>query len=392
MEETYKKGDLIAKMGEPSDYMLVILKGQADVLTRSGQQVCRLQAGATIGEVCALGLMDTSTANVRAASKSCGILKVSAGALQRAFERQPDNKAKETFGKICERRQNQGNHCLPMSLLQGVSIKVDDISACVISMQAQMIPLEAGEYWEPLPADDLSGKHIGIFAKGSATLEISKFEYNITRLKECSMFPEDLLHKRGVRVKALSACVGYRIRMTDFDLATRCIQGLPSHGPEWLTRFHMLEAATYADLVRRLDSADGVTAGVAPHPNDPEIHKWRARKKATIDRAKVMRSERLDLPSAIDPRGGPQEDVSFETSSALSGRTTKSTERSSATAPRTAPRPESGTSSLLSASAPCLLQPMRLRKAKPKLKLPRLAGTTSNTALQLGDETVVTNY
>jgi CRP-like cAMP-binding protein len=364
MEEKYKRGEMITKMGEPSDYMVVVLNGQADVLTRSGDRVWTLERGAAFGEICSLGLMSTNTANIRAACR-CGVLKVSSKALQRAFSRQQDNTARDCFERICERRRNQGKNAIPLALLPSVNVPVDDLCARVISMQAELISLEAGEYWDPLPGDDLSGVHLGIFVKGDATLELTQSGHPITLLKEGSLLPEDLLHKRGARVHARSKCAGYRIRMYDFHLATKCVPGRR----EWLTRFHMLQMETNADLTRRLNAADGVTVGLAPHACDPEIHKWRTRKDDTIVRSRRMRSERLDLPGMSDPHSASTADFSsFETGSSMSGYATARSDASMRSGVRS------------SASAPSLLKPIKYREKK--FRLPRLPTNEGRTVSQ----------
>mmetsp|Transcript_51597 Transcript_51597/g.95490 ORF Transcript_51597/g.95490 Transcript_51597/m.95490 type:complete len:391 (-) Transcript_51597:180-1352(-) len=61
----YSAGDLLLHQGEPSTWMGIVLRGILDVI-EAGKRVAEVRPGGTFGDISLLGLLDTSTATVRA--------------------------------------------------------------------------------------------------------------------------------------------------------------------------------------------------------------------------------------------------------------------------------------------------------------------------------------
>eukprot|EP00929_Paragymnodinium_shiwhaense_P112536 TRINITY_DN80794_c0_g1_i1.p1 TRINITY_DN80794_c0_g1~~TRINITY_DN80794_c0_g1_i1.p1 ORF type:complete len:1603 (+),score=440.27 TRINITY_DN80794_c0_g1_i1:181-4989(+) len=292
-EKCYEEGDMIACLGEEADAMLLLLEGEAQVLTKAGHLAGFLTAGAAFAEVAALGLFETMTADIVAASR-CRVLKVTATALRQALSREENAVAREAFDRLIESRRLQVERGMPLAAL-GINVPPDDLCARVIALQAEFIPLEKDQYWNPISNEDPCGPHLGIFVKGDAMLELDDpvKPRDIVKIAEGSLVQEGIMAARGTRIRALSRCEGYRIKVVDFQLA---ISSCPEAQKKWLHRFELLEREAREAIVTRLNSVRGATTGLLPHPCDGELHKYRGRRQRAISRAQRMKQEVFDLP------------------------------------------------------------------------------------------------
>eukprot|EP00928_Gymnodinium_smaydae_P023794 TRINITY_DN19491_c0_g2_i1.p1 TRINITY_DN19491_c0_g2~~TRINITY_DN19491_c0_g2_i1.p1 ORF type:complete len:1544 (-),score=322.90 TRINITY_DN19491_c0_g2_i1:163-4794(-) len=294
-EKVFRRGETLVEAGAAWDAMLIVLKGEAKVLAKSGEEVGQLKAGAGFFEANALGLIDVSTATIVASTK-LHVLHVTAWTLRRAMHLAEHAVERAALEGLVEKRLEQADALKPLSIL-AIKVPEGDRTAHIIALQAEEIALDEGEYWDPLPANDPSGQRIGMCVEGRAVFQAVNGNRPIAaRLNVGMVFTEGLIHKWGVNVRAVTRCVCYRIKTMDYALAV----ATGDVGRAWGTSFQMRQKDCYNKLIDRLHAVHGVTVGLGPHPCDPEIHKWRGRRDRCIARSlrtRVARGNLPDLPS-----------------------------------------------------------------------------------------------
>lgn len=305
IEMKYQAGDIIASKASHADSMLIVLEGQAQAETQNGEPLGVYRTGSSLGEMAALGLLESRPAAIRA-STACKVLVVKGRALQRALSLPERTEAERlAFEGLLAGRREQVAHGLPMSALP-INIKEDDLCAKAIAIQAEEILIQPGECWMPLSDRTPWGAAFTILTEGQGLLELASENPRLRRLGGVDSSPavpvlalaagslilEGMVAAYGCRVRALTATKAYRVRYIDFDVAVH----LESCSTEWLARFRMLESDMAQQLTHRSSSARGVVDALMEHPCDNEIHDLRDRKKKAVSLARKakMKTDRLD--------------------------------------------------------------------------------------------------
>eukprot|EP00913_Durusdinium_trenchii_P002863 g2651.t1 len=103
----HRGGQVVCTAGNGADSMIIFLKGEADVYTKSGDLIGRLYDGAVIGEVAVLGLFPWRTATIRATGNSDAVL-ITANLISRILQGEDAAVARQRFDQLCQDRRNQG--------------------------------------------------------------------------------------------------------------------------------------------------------------------------------------------------------------------------------------------------------------------------------------------
>lgn len=304
-EMKYQAGDIIASKASHADSMLIVLEGQAQAETQNGEPLGVYRTGSSLGEMAALGLLESRPATIRASTAS-KVLVVKWRALERALSL-PDRTEAErlSFEGLLAGRREQVARGLPMSALP-INIKEDDLCAKAIAIQAEEILIQPGECWMPLSDRTPWGASFTILTEGQGVLELASENQRLRRLGGVDSSPavpvlalatgslilEGMVAAYGCRVRALTATKAYRVRYIDFDIAVH----LESCSSEWLARFRMLESNMAQQLTHRGSSARGVVDAFMENPCDDEIHDLRDRKKKAVSLARKakMKTDRMD--------------------------------------------------------------------------------------------------
>merc|ERR1719433_2081417 len=104
--------------------------------------------------------------------------------------------------------------------------------------------MNKGDIWAPLRADHRNGQRIGMCVSGRACYVSTLMHRPVaSNLFAGQVFLEGLIQAWNVEVKALSTCVGYRVKELDFQLAI-IATGESRKGTReesWYTRFQLLQ-------------------------------------------------------------------------------------------------------------------------------------------------------
>lgn len=289
-EVTFAAGDTIATTGEASDSMLLLVEGEAELESKVGEPIGRLRRRGAIGEAEALGLFGQRTVSMRAGT-DCRILPVTREAIQDALAGEHGELVREGFGALTESRAAQVEDGRPLCGLCS-SARVQDPSVKAVALQAERMPLEAGELWEPLPDSDPCGPRIGIFLGGRAVIEIAATGQEVLPVTSGMVVCEGLLVEFGARIKATSSdCEAYRVKVFDLIAASK----LSEKAPDWFYQFRVAERDSSKKLRARLTNARGVTEGKKSHPTDSCIQEYAERRKESIQRAQDNRREKNEI-------------------------------------------------------------------------------------------------
>merc|ERR1719446_181838 len=82
-----------------------------------------------------------------------------------------------------------------------------------------------------------------------------------------------------------SPCEVYQIYLNDFKIAISTV----SATTPWIWRFKVVEKEARREMTERLENMHGLIEGLAPHPNDDEIHYWNGQRNECIRLAKKRR-------------------------------------------------------------------------------------------------------
>jgi len=290
VESTYDEGFQIAMAGEAARAMVVVVEGAVDLFSRSGSRVGRLTAGGTFGEVEALGVFDVSMVTACAATP-CRVVELTKDGLRRALAGPSGADLREGFRQLIAGKHEQLSNGMPLCGLK-IGAKPGDASLKTVSLQADRVPLEKREVWEPIPDSDPCGPRIGIFVSGRGVIELSSSgrDIEVMSVSPGTVLCEGLLADFKARVRATSAdCEVYRVRLSDL-LAASSFDMKP---PDWFLQFRLLEKETTKSMRTRLTSARGLAENRKAHPCDPCINDWNKRRQESVKRAQDLRADRL---------------------------------------------------------------------------------------------------
>jgi CRP-like cAMP-binding protein len=309
-ETPFAPGQCITILGEPLKAMLVILEGTAEMLSKAGVRMGCLSAGSAFGEVAALGLFSSCMAVLRALTP-CKVLLVTEEALRGALARCAEGgEMTERFRSLVVSRHEQVARGVPMSALS-IAASPDDVSVRAISLLSELICLEPGDVWEPVPDFDPCGPCFGVLVQGRATVEMSNDHHQVITLYQGSLFLEGLAAEFGARVRADTRCEAYRVRRSDFMM---CVTSNPA-AQDWVWRFKLEERNVRSALRLRLENAKGLLEGGVPHLKDREIQAWNLKKRQNTSKAKWIQKERSEpilpmlaktQPASFRTAGGPR--------------------------------------------------------------------------------------
>jgi len=290
-EATFAPGDVIVGAGAAAQAMFVVLEGSVDLETRTGAPVGRLGVGGALGDTEALGLFNTCVVTARAAAH-CRLLRVTREAVQQALLGPHGKDMRAGFKRLVESRREQVHSGRPLCGLK-IGASPDDVTVKTVALQAERVPLESGELWEPVPDDDPCGPRVGVFLAGRAVVELKSGREVMPITAGCILL-EGVLSEFGARVRAVSSdCEAYRVRL--FDLLAASKYG--DKVPDWFYQFRLLENDTTKHLRSKLVNTRGLVNNKSTHLCDPCIRDWAARRKESVRRAEMMRAEKASVLS-----------------------------------------------------------------------------------------------
>lgn len=213
-------------------------------------------------------------------------MEVPASALRRALGLELAQPVRQAFEHLVACRHLQVEHGMPLQILD-IGAPRDDICARAIALQAELICLDEGELWFPLPDDDPCGRHFVVIGRGRGALKIAVPQLRIGQvsvmpIENGTLLLEGLVAKYGAHIQAATACELYRVRESDYLASVSIVPSLK----EWPSRYQMLEARTQQLITSRGNAARGIISGLMPHPNDEEIQNWGDRRQKAIRNAR----------------------------------------------------------------------------------------------------------
>ncbi|CAK0800223.1 unnamed protein product [Prorocentrum cordatum] len=179
--ERIPAGQNIVEAGQPADFMILLLRGDAEVLSKSSLVVGSICGGAMIGEACMLGLLAFRTATVRAAT-ACHVVAVPSSVVQDVLGSPGFDGAREAFDSLRESRGaqvaragRQGEigsvyqFCRSLVLSSGSHHELADQVAAGLPMAA--LPVVLGDGWTSearsfATAVALQAEHVHVPASG----------------------------------------------------------------------------------------------------------------------------------------------------------------------------------------------------------------------------------
>jgi len=358
VEKSYPAGAVITSVGDPTESMLIVLRGSADVLGKSGEKVGELIEGSSFGEVAALGLFASRMATLRAATY-CRVLAVPETALRNALESAGGESMAECFRVLISSRHEQVEHGLPICAMN-IGAHADDVSVRVIALLSECLHLEPGDVWSPIPDSDPCGPCFGVLVRGRASVVMSSDHNTIVMpFLPGSILPEGLAASQHSCVRADTICEAYRVRRSEFMMA---VKSDPTSG-DWIWRFRLKEKGAMEQFRMRLGNVKGLIEGGAPHERDQEIQAWKAHKRHCASRARQLRRDKANPGSAkLPPVQQPLPATAsgrFFSGFARQGSSPRQTPTAAARTPTEGPAAHD-----------------RGQKAHSKLQLPRLAAGT----------------
>lgn len=294
-EVSYRSGQIIARVGNQLESMLVMLKGTASIESRSGECIGRMMAGSAFGEVNALGLFDHCMATLHATS-DCRVLMLPEHAVREALTSSgcKEEGIGDGYQTLIDSRHEQVREGFPITAL-GIGASQDDVRVRAIALLAERFDLQPGETLTPISDDDPCGPYYAFVVQGRATVEIGHERHIVYTLVTGSLFVESLAAHYGAIIRAESACEVCRVRQSDFLMV---VGASTSAANDWIWRFKVTEKVAFEKLHKRLQSIQGLLNLTAPNAKDEEIHAWKVRKEESIVRAKRRKD---DQEAALPP-------------------------------------------------------------------------------------------
>eukprot|EP00928_Gymnodinium_smaydae_P088458 TRINITY_DN72542_c0_g1_i1.p1 TRINITY_DN72542_c0_g1~~TRINITY_DN72542_c0_g1_i1.p1 ORF type:complete len:437 (+),score=75.20 TRINITY_DN72542_c0_g1_i1:183-1493(+) len=292
-EKSHAPGERIVTVGDETAAMIVLLSGTVDLEAKTGDRVGQLARGGSCGEVAALGLFPASMGTLRATSL-CRTMAVTEAALRKVLDQPGREDMALGLRKLVETRHEQVREGLPLTALEDVGARAEDVSVRAISLCAERIHLGAGEVWLPVADGDPSGPCVSVLVRGRGAVEMSADRIVATQLFPGALILEGLLAGCNARFRAETECEAYRIRKNDFHLAVAS-----ANSPEWVWRFKLREKDSGDHLRMRLGSICGLLESGAPSERDQEIQAFVAHRRYCVNRAWKRRHGEPEEPRAL---------------------------------------------------------------------------------------------
>lgn len=288
----FSKDDVIAEAGTPADSMVAILSGTAEVETKNGMKIGTLKGGTTFGDEAAIEIFSMRTCTVRARD-ACTVLMLPSGEIQRVLETPEAENTRLEVQRLRTSRVHQGSLGLPISALP-LGVAAADACARAVAMQARRSICPAGSSWHPMPDKSPHGPHFAVLVSGRGYLlvEGSTDSRPVMQLCAGSLVPEGLLSKHCAYVRSITTCDFYSVRKSDFMAA---VDSIPA-GQSWYPSFRLHENQIRQQMVGRLQSANGATLALQPHPHSSDLFDWKKRRTACIELAAEFRKDMKELP------------------------------------------------------------------------------------------------
>lgn len=254
VKTTYAAGKTICVVGDRADSMILLLEGEAEIVSKHGNVVGRLFSGASIGEVGLLGLFCWRTATIRAVIRTTAVI-IEASEMKKTMKNSPGGS--QAIAKLEEERRSQVSRGVPMTSLPLAECTVEDIAVRAIALHADRILLAPNQPWTVPPDSAMSGPHYWIFVRGRASLVMGPGEHPVNpiftfRPGAGGLCPEQLCVEMEARIHAATPLEAFRISRNDLLLAARSVP------TRWLKRFEKMEKDISKHLEAKLVSAKAV--------------------------------------------------------------------------------------------------------------------------------------
>lgn len=247
LQATYTCGQVVCTAGNGADSMIIFLKGEADVYTKSGDLIGRLYDGAVIGEVAVLGLFPWRTATIRATGNSDAVL-ITANLISRILQGEDAAVARQRFDQLCQDRRNQVEAGMPMCILP-FSVSVKDVVARAVALHAIRYNFNTGDVFVPKSLSQ--GPHYWVLVSGSLNLLMGS--RHIMLFSSGSILPEHIAYEYGAAMHAATSCEAYRVSFYDLLLATSVVRA------KWYKHFEKLIEEVEAKVRLKLSGARSIS-------------------------------------------------------------------------------------------------------------------------------------
>jgi CRP-like cAMP-binding protein len=248
----YRPGEIISRMGETADSMLVMAEGEA-VVTSKQVVVGHFNKGATFGLINLLGLFTQRMATVTATIKSL-VLTVPSGLMNAVLSKPSAINARLSFEQLKQQRLKQVEHGLPLcGVVDDKDISIEEVGVRTVALHAERVHLTPGRWWTPRPDTGACGSHLLFFLKGRAHLGVGQdgvFAMNVT---PGSIIAEGVVHKFRGWISAVTTCEAYRVRMCDFMMGVH----LDPAASIWYSAFMLKVEDQTANMRVKLQGAEG---------------------------------------------------------------------------------------------------------------------------------------
>lgn len=227
--------------------MIIFLKGEADVYTKSGDLIGRLSDGAVIGEIAVLGLFPWRTATIRATSNSDAVL-ITANLISRILQGDDASAARQRFDQLCSERRSQVEAGMPLCILP-FNVSVKDVVARAVALHAIRYSFNTGDVF--VPKVQAQGPHYWVMVSGSMNLMMGS--RHIMLFSSGSILPEHIAFEYGASIHAATVCEAYRVSFFDLLLATSVVRA------KWYKHFEKLIEEVEAKVRLKLSGARSIS-------------------------------------------------------------------------------------------------------------------------------------
>lgn len=258
--------------------------------------VGRLVKGAIFGEVAVLGLFKTCMVTIQA-TKECNVFSVPANLLQSMLQDPAAVEAVSALERMRGTKKKQVVTGMPLCGLPCLTCTPDDVGVRILALLAQRFDLAAGAVLHPLADNSACGPHFLFVHKGRAEVIIGDLdELPAMQLMTGCLCPEGILFKYCVYMRAVAPTEVYRVRWSDFLLATHST----APGVKWVGQFYKAYEQAVDMVTKKLENARGV-ANVKAYMN---VVRGSAAAPATPSGVKLVVSNGGKMNDGLEP-GSP---------------------------------------------------------------------------------------